>query len=68
MTRHLQVGDKVRAVSVVSEEGFAGSGAFIHAQPKDPGRVYSASGDTADVWFERTGTLTVCHVSELEDA
>lgn len=68
MIRHLQVDDKVRAVSIVSEEGFAGAGVFIHARPGDLGRVYSTSGDTADIWFERTGSLTVCHVSELEDA
>ena len=62
-----KIGDTVKAAERITEEDFNGSDLWVHAEQGDRGTIVSLPSDPEwyDVRFSRTGTLTVCHASEL---
>ncbi len=64
----MQVGDWVQAVEEIAEEDFMGEGTFIHAREGGIGHILDLTDDpeSVNVYFERTGTVSVCHVSEIK--
>lgn len=64
---NIDVGDWVQAVSDITEAGFAGQSCFFHARRGGIGHVIELldTGTAALVFFERSGTISLCDVSEL---
>ena len=63
----MDLGDWVGAAEEVVEENFMGEARFVHARKNAVGHVISLTSDPewVDVFWERTGTITVCHLPEL---
>lgn len=59
------VGERVQALTRVTERRFAGKNVHVHAAPGDVGIVHQVDGDWSTVTFERSGTTTDCHASEI---
>lgn len=62
----MTVGDWVQAIERITEENFAGKALHVHAETGGVGHVLNVESDGwVNVWFERSGTITICHESEL---
>lgn len=62
----LEIGDWVQAVVSQTEPDFLGEETFIHADPGGIGHVLDELPDGSyEIFFEKTGTITVVHGSEL---
>jgi hypothetical protein len=63
----MDIGDWVQAAEDVTEPGFEGDPDFAHARRGGIGHVISLTDDpeVVDVYWERTGSKSTCHVSEL---
>ncbi len=63
-----EIGDWVQATEVITESDFMGQKRWVHARKGGIGHVISVSEDPnwVDVFFERTGTTSICHTSEIK--
>lgn len=62
----MTAGDWVQAVEQVTEEGFRGEDLWIHAEKGAVGHVLDVVDALwVNVYWERTGSVTVCHVEEI---
>ncbi len=59
------VGDSVKALERLTEAKFMGKAIHVHAEKGDLGRIEGVDGEWLTVTWERTGTTTDCHASEL---
>jgi hypothetical protein len=65
----MRVGTLVRAAKRVAEVGFNGPGVWVHATKGELGRVVHVDDpEWLTVQFERTGTATLVHTSEVQPA
>ena len=62
-----KLGQKVTAAAQITEQDFNGAPLWIHAEAGDVGEVVCLTYDPewVDVRFSESGTVTVCHASEL---
>lgn len=62
----MKTGDRVTASRKITEAGFMGKRVHVHALKGDLGQVRLQDGEYSTVTWERTGTTTDCHASEIE--
>ena len=61
------VGDKVKAVKLITEDGFNGQDVWTHAEPGNTGEVIHVNKQhLPTVRFEKTGTATIVAPTEIE--
>lgn len=69
MSPQIAVGDWVQAVEEITEPidlDHPGAGTILHASPGAVGHVISIPApDVYDVFWERAGTITICHSEEV---
>lgn len=66
MNLSIGVGDWVQAVRDVTEGDFLGHGVWTHASKGAVGHVLGVEADgSINVYWERTGTVTICDPVEL---
>lgn len=60
-----QVGMSVLAAERITENDFMGRETWVHAQPGEAGIVLLSDGEWLTVTWDRTGTTTDVHASEV---
>lgn len=61
----LQVGDWVQATEAITEDNFNGAGVWTHSRAGGVGHVVNIEDGWPNVYFERTGTVTLCHPEQV---
>ncbi len=65
MMMNLQAGDSVRAAETITEQNFMGRRTWVHARVGELGHVMAIDGEWSTITWDRSGTTTDCHASEL---
>lgn len=62
----IESGDWLQATEQIAEDDFQGEDVWVHAECGGVGHALDTDGDWINVFWERTGTVCVAHVSQLK--